>query len=147
MGTLLSQYQNAKKLTPAKVKRDLFKFIRTLEGGLAQINKDTLNKKSEDVLGNAIGFYSRATEEITGGRKKEGDAFDLLETGDFLGGLTAKVQNNSILFDTKDSKKEEVLKNLLSSDIFGLQDDDLNDVLERFVEPFLQLYFIDNILK
>ena len=138
---------NAKKLTKSKVKKDLFNFIRQLEGGLAVINRDTIFKKSEDIQGDPIGFYSRATQEITGGRKKEGDPFDLRESGTFLDSLYAKVQNDSILFDTTDSKKNKVLKNLLSQDIFGLQDDDLNDLLEQKLAPFMVIYYTQELLK
>mgnify|MGYP003640620022 FL=1 len=138
---------NAKKLTKSKVKKDLFNFIRTLEGGLAVINRDTIFKKSEDTQGDPIGFYSRATEEITEGRKKEGDPFDLKESGTFLDGLYVKVQNDSILFDTTDPKKSEVLKNLLSEDIFGLQDSDLNDLLEQKLALFMVIYYTQELLK
>ena len=138
---------NSKKLTKSKVKKDLFNFIRQLEGGLAVINTDTIFKKSEDTQGDPIGFYSRATQEITGGRKKEGDPFDLRESGTFLDSLYAKVQNDSILFDTTDSKKNKVLKNLLSQDIFGLQDDDLNDLLEQKLAPFMVIYYTQELLK
>tara|TARA_R110000744_G_C18940809_1_gene514336 strand:- start:6 stop:449 length:444 start_codon:yes stop_codon:yes gene_type:complete len=144
-------YQNlinkAKRLTKSKVKKDLFNFIRQLEGGLAVINTDTIFKKSEDTQGDPIGFYSRATEEITEGRKKEGDPFDLRETGTFLDSLYVKVQNDSILFDTTDPKKSEVLKNLLSEDIFGLQDSELDELIEQKLAPFMVIYYAQELLK
>ena len=147
MQAYLNLYQNANRLTKSKVKADLFKFIRQLEGGLAVINRDTLFKKSQDIQGDSIGFYSRSTEEITGGRKREGDPFDLRESGTFLDSLYVKVQNDSILFDTTDPKKSEVLKNLLSEDIFGLQDNDLNDLLEQKLAPFMVIYYTQELLK
>jgi hypothetical protein len=114
---------------------------------LAVINRDTLFKKSQDIHGDSIGFYSRLTEEITGGRKREGHRFDLRESGTFLDSLYAKVQNDSILFDTTDPKKSEVLINLLSEDIFGLQDNDLNDLLEQKLAPFMVIYYTQELLK
>ena len=147
----MQAYQNlinkAKRLTKSKVKKDLFNFIRQLEGGLAVINTDTIFKKSEDTQGDPIGFYSRATEEITEGRKKEGDPFDLRETGTFLDSLYVKVQNDSILFDTTDPKKSEVLKNLLSEDIFGLQDSELDELIEQKLAPFMVIYYAQELLK
>lgn len=147
----MQEYQklitNAKTLTPSKVKSDLFKFIRQLEGGLAVINKDTIFKKSEDINGKSIGFYSRATEELTGGRKQEGDPFDLRESGLFLDSLFVKVQQDSILFDTTDPKKKEVLKNLLSTNIFGLQEKELNNLIKQKLEPFMIIYYTQNFLK
>ncbi|TDE53758.1 hypothetical protein [Flavobacterium sp. GT3P67] len=100
-----------------------------------------MNQDSEDVTGKPIGFYSPATELITNGRKKTGEPFDLTETGKFLDGIFAKVQSNSILFDTTDPKKKEVLKNLLTDDIFGLQDNDLKMVIDERLSPFLLNYY------
>jgi hypothetical protein len=141
MGNFLTVHQNAKQLTRSKVKKDLFDFIRTLEKEFAAINRATFFDDSEDVKGRPIGFYSRATELITNGRKRAGEPFDLKETGDFLEGIFAKVQRDSIFFDTQDSKKKEVLFNLLSDDIFGLQDEDLHSFLDRRVQPFITSYF------
>ena len=138
--------QKAKKLTPKKVETDLFNFIRTLEKELADINVDTLFNLSQDVEGNPIGFYSQGTEAITEGRKKAGDPFDLFETGEFLERLFAKVDRNSIFFDTKDPKKTEVLRNLLSTNIFGLSDEDLNKVISKHIQPFMITYFRKNLI-
>lgn len=137
----LSAQQKAKRLTPAKVKKDLFNFIRTLENELAQYNRAKLNIDSQDVNGNPIGFYSKATEVITNGRKKEGQPFTLFDTGRFLPSVFAKVSNDSIFFGATDPKTPEVLQNLLSTDIFGLQDEDLNTVLQDKVQPFLIEYY------
>jgi hypothetical protein len=114
---------------------------------LAVINRDTIFKKSEDTQGDPIGFYSRLTEEITGGRKEEGHRFDLRESGTFLDSLYVKVQNDSILFDTTDPKKSEVLKNLLSEDIFGLQDSELDELIEQKLALFMVIYYAQELLK
>lgn len=145
----MANFQQAIKrgnsLTPAKVSNDLFNFIRTLEAELAQYNKAALFIDSEDVFGNAIGFYSKATEAITEGRKKEGEPFNLFEEGAFLGGVFAKVEQDSIFFDTKDPKKQKVLSNLLSQDIFGLRDQDLRKAIDERILPFLLSYFRKNL--
>tara|TARA_A100000164_G_C21909415_1_gene774854 strand:- start:1607 stop:2044 length:438 start_codon:yes stop_codon:yes gene_type:complete len=138
--------KKAQSLTPQKVKSDLFRFIRTLEKELASVNADRLHTQSEDVDGNPIGFYSAATEAITGGRKRMGQPFDLKETGVFLNSLFAEVDNDSIFFDTSDDKKEEVLQNLLSKEIFGLTDLELNRVIEKELLPYLLEYFNKNLL-
>ena len=141
MGTILSLIKKAEALKPQKVKSDLFQFIRSIEAELVAYNAATLKDDSQDVKGNPIGFYSRATELITGGRKKQGDLFDLLETGTFLDSLFVKVQTDSLFFGNKDPKLKEVLKNTLSDDVFGLQDEDLNKVLETRVLPYLLKYY------
>lgn len=147
MATFLTLQEKAKKLTPTKVKSDLFTFIKTLEEELIAYNVATLHQDSEDIDGKPIGFYSYATELITNGRKKAGEPFDLLESGKFLDNVFAKVENNSIFFDTKDNKKQEVVKNLLSVNIFGLQDDDLNKIIETKLLPFMQNYYLKELLQ
>lgn len=147
MEAILQLHARAKKLTPTKVKRDLFKFIRTLERELAQYNKSQLFADSEDVEGNPIGFYSYATEVITKGRKKAGQPFNLYESGEFLGRLFAKVEKNSIFFDTKDGKRKEVLTHLLSTNIFGLTDENLNKIIEEKILPFMIDYYQKELLQ
>jgi len=143
----LKLINNSKKLTKSKVKKDLFNFIRTLEEEFAAYNRATLNDDSQTIDKKPLGFYSAATELITDGRKKRGEPFNLLETGDFLDGLFAKVQQNSILFDTTDSKKKEVIANLLNNNVFGLQDDDLNKTIETKLIPWAQSYFLKGFLN
>lgn len=141
MGTFLSLQEKARKLTPQRVRSDLFKFIRTIEEEFAQLNVNQLHNLSQDVFGNPIGFYSKKTEEITEGRKQEGQPFNLYETGEFLEKLFARVERNSIFFDTSDSKKPEVLMNLLSKDIFGLTDEQLNKVIREYILPYFLEYY------
>lgn len=146
MANFLTAQKKAIKLTPRKISSDLFNFIRTLERELALYNRANLNLDSQDIFGKPIGFYSKATELITNGRKKAGEPFDLLESNKFLPSIFAKVERESVFFNAKDSKKQEVLKNLLTQDIFGLQDEDLNRVIKDKLSPFLLKYFKKNLL-
>lgn len=146
MSNFLTQYEKAIKLTPQKVRNDLFVFVRTLETYFADLNVEQLHTESKDIFGNPIGFYSKGTEVITNGRKKEGDPFDLKESGQFLNELFAEVQGDSLFFDTKDEKKPEVLENLLSKDIFGLSDENLQEAINEKLLPFFQNYFFEQLL-
>jgi hypothetical protein len=146
MGNFQTAQVRAKKLTPQKISKDFFNFIRKIERELAQYNKAKIFIDSEDIFGEPIGFYSPATESITNGRKKAGDPFTLFDEGDFLGGLFAEVRGQSIHFDTKDPKKNEVLKNTLTSDIFGLQDGDLKKAIDERILPFLLVYYKKNLI-
>ncbi len=139
------QREVRKTLTPQKIRSDLFAFIRTMERELAQINRDTLNKKSQDVDGKPIGFYSQATEIITGGRKAKGQPFDLKETGVFLNSIYARVEEESIFFDATDPKLGEIMQNTLSDDLFGLQDQDLNKVIDEKMLPFFITYLSERL--
>lgn len=139
------QLQIRKTLTPRRISDDLFAFIRTLESEFAKINRDTLNQKSQDIDGHPVGFYSQATELITGGRKAKGQPFDLKETGVFLNSIYAKVEKESIFFDSRDPKLDEILQNTLTDDLFGLQDEDLNRVIDEKILPFFITYLIERL--
>ncbi|CAL2077697.1 conserved protein of unknown function [Tenacibaculum sp. 190524A02b] len=150
MQEIIELQKRALALKPERVRHDFFRFIRGLETYLANLNKEQLNKNSQDVFGNPLGFYTKTTEYITlnnallvkGSKiKREGEPYDLEDTGDFLKSITASVNSNSILFESNDPKKNEVISNLLSPDILGLSDQDLNKVIEeKFVPYFIKYY-------
>lgn len=153
MSAFLEAQTRAKKLTPQKIKIDLFNFIRTLEKTFADLNREALNKDSKDVFGKDVGFYSKATDVITtwefiqGKRndiKAEGEPFTLKEENDFLPSIFAKVEKDSIFFDATDPKKKKVLANTLTPDLFGLRDEDLTTAIEERILPFTQKYFKEN---
>lgn len=145
MANFLQAQQTAKAIRPAKVRSELFDFIRRIEKELVAYNTATIFEDSQDVNGKPIGFYSKATELITGGRKAKGQPFDLMETGDFLESFFAKVGRNTIQFGATDPKLRDVLQNLLTNDIFGLQDDDLNKVINDRFLPFLLKHYRANL--
>lgn len=133
--------EKAKNLSPERINNDFFEFVRKIREELADYNRRALNEDSQDIYGKAIGFYSRATEEITEGRKEFGQPFDLKETGVFLESIFAKVSNDSIFFGANDPKLNDIILNLLSKEILGLRDEDLQTVIaERFL-PFFLDYF------
>ena len=138
--------KQAVKLTPKKVSDDLFRFIRTIEKKMADLNREQLNKESSDVFGNPIGFYSVATDILTDGEKEFGTPFTLFDTGVFLPTIFARVAGPVVLFGANDPKTDEVLENLLSRDIFGLSDEGLRLVVNQDIVPFLQGYFSKQLL-
>lgn len=146
MANFQTAQKKAKRLTPQRISSDLFKFIRTIEEEFAAFNRATIFDDSEGIKGQSIGFYSKATDLITGGEKAAGDPFTLKDTGKFLDELFAKVKGTSILFGTDDPKKKEVFKNLLTEDLFGLQDDDLKRIIDSRILPFLLKYFRKNLI-
>lgn len=148
MATLKEQLQKAKNLTSQNISDELFNFIKTIQEKFTELNKEQLFETSEDIFGDPIGYYSRATEYITtnnallgyGGEiKKEGEPYNLRETGAFLKGLFIDVKNGSIYFGSKDSKTELILsnENLLSKNLFGLQEENLRELIDKDLLPFV----------
>lgn len=138
MATLVKQLQKSKKLTPEKIVSDVFKFLQSIEDELVAYNVATLHEESEDIFGNPIGFYSKGTELISKGKKKAGDPFDLLDTGKLLDSAFAKTKSETVTFGFKDPKLKDVLQNLLSKDIAGLQEEDKIKVIKTRVLPYFQ---------
>lgn len=150
MATFQQAQQNALRVTPQRISDDLFSFIRTLEQYLVELNREALNKRSEDVEGKPIGFYSPATEYISlnnallgkGNKiKRAGDPFTLEETGFLLKSIFTRVEQESIFFENNDPKLLEVFRNTLSDNLFGLQDVDLQSALDEKIRPFLIHFF------
>lgn len=142
MATFQEQLKRAKNLQQNKLQKDLFKFIKSIEKLLLEKNKAQLNEDSKDIFGKPIGFYSQATEIITGGKKAKGQPFDAFETGDFLKGFYMQEVSGVLRFGSTDSKTQTILnsKDWLSDELFGLSDENLKEVITEKLLPF----FIDN---
>lgn len=148
MATLKQQLQKARILTSQNISDELFNFIKTIQEKFEDLNREQLFETSEDIFGNPIGYYSKATEYITtnnallgyGGRiKREGDPYDMRDTGNFLKGLYIDVKRGEIVFKSKDAKTDLILsnKNLLSTSLFGLQEDNLRELINNDLLPFV----------
>jgi len=135
MATLFEQLQKSKKLKPENIKRDLSKFIRSIEKQIIDKNKEQIEVDSKDIHGNAIGFYSYATELISGGAKKQGDPFTGKDTGNFY----MQEVSGVIRLGSTDPKTNEILssEHWLSDDLFGLSDENLSKIIEENILPFV----------
>jgi uncharacterized protein (UPF0335 family) len=133
----------AKRLEPGIVSKELFDFIKSLSDYLIEMNKKQLNEDSKDIYGEAIGFYSKATEIITKGAKKAGEPFDAKDTGSFLDKFYMTVSNNTFYFGSTDPKTDDILSsdNWLSHDLFGLTDENLQIAIETKFKPFIIDYY------
>jgi len=128
-----------KKIDSSALSQAMFEFIRSIESEMVDLNRKQLNEKSKDVYGDAIGFYSYATEVITKGRKKKGEPFDAKDTGSLLDKMYARIEKEMIVFGSTDNKVPLILDsdNWLSKDLFGLTDQDLQKVIEDRIKPFV----------
>ena len=137
MATLRQALRNAKKVNPLTLEREIFRIVRRIETDFTGANRDQLFKNSSDIFGNPIGFYSKATENITGGRKKEGQPYNMFDTGNFLRDLFARVKGDSIVFGSDDGKVDEILSNrrLLSKKLFGLTNQNLTRIIQEEILP------------
>ena len=98
--------------------------------------------KGEDSEGKVLGYYTRMTEILSGGRKKQGDRYNLLDTGDFRQHtyLLSTQKGKDLLFDF-DSSGANTSKILtkIGSTVFGLQDKNKDEFTTIAVEKAIQL--------
>lgn len=109
--TPLAKY--AQRLVSAKgTEPVLFKAVldnREVEEIIIKMNtRDQIQAQGIDTEGQIIGTYSFATEVITGGRKQEGQPFDLTDTGEFIASWKVIVRTGSILILTNPKKFDPI---------------------------------------
>ena len=143
MANFQQQLEKANAIKPELVSKALFDFIKSIEKELIDLNKKQLNEDSKDIYGEAIGFYSHATEVISKGSKKRGEPFDAKDTGGFLNNFYMTVLNETFYFGSTDPKTDDILDspNWLSSDLFGLSEENLREVIETKFKPFIINYY------
>ena len=143
MANFHTQLEKSKNINEIKISNDLFDYIRSISEELTELNVKQLNEDSKDIFGKSIGFYSEATELITGGKKRKGDPFTAKDTGDFLKGIYANVFKDNVLFGSSDPKTDDILDSpdWLSNDLFGLTDENLKEVIENKILPFVLMNY------
>ena len=142
MATFHQQLQRSKSVSSEIISKELFLFIKTVSEYLVDLNKKQINKDSQDIYGKAIGFYSKATDILTNGKKEWGTPFTGKDTGDWLDSFYVTVLDNIFYFGSTDPKTDDILssKHWLSHSLFGLTDENLQDVIETKIKPFIMDY-------
>jgi hypothetical protein len=143
MANFEQQIAKAKQLNPDKISKALFKFIRSIEKQILDKNKEQLFENSQDIHGQAIGFYSYATELITKGRKKKGEPFDGKESGDLFKQMYMQEVSGVIRFGSRSPHYADILKSKswLSKDILGLTDKNLKELIKTELLPFIITHY------
>lgn len=146
MATLQQQLNRAKTLNRNDLVVELLNVIRKLEKTFVNLNISQIHDNSTDVFGNALGFYSEATEYITLNRallgqegeiKRAGEPYTGKDTGNWFEGFYMKVENGTLYFGSDDPKNDDILRgeHWLSTEFFGLTDDNLRGVIEQSILP------------
>lgn len=89
-------------------------------------------QKGQDVDGNILGIYSHATEVFSEGRKKAGDPFTLLDTGDFYANThlfnTQSPDTLLLNFDSPSGRNTADLLKKIGPRMFGLQKESIDKI-------------------
>jgi hypothetical protein len=104
------------------------------------IQNEQLIDKGIDAQGEIIGRYSKATEIISGGLKKAGEPYNLLDTGSFFRSMFIDVLENSIEIDASSGTFREMQnQNWWRISILGLTTDNLDEYVELLKENYIEL--------
>ena len=82
----------------------------------------------QDGNGNPMGFYSRATEIITQGRKQEGDPYNLFDTGAFYNSMFVVAMADRLNFEADADKAGGNLYELYGNAITKLTDENFENL-------------------
>jgi len=122
----------------------LFDSVAWLDAHTPQVKEDVLNLIREaqlmaegvDENNEIIGTYSYMTEVISGGRKQEGDPYNLNDTGEFFRSMYIKVLADSIIIDANYQKMED--KDWWSISILGLTQENLDKYAQMVKENYIK---------
>jgi len=109
---------------------------------MVELNKAQINKDSQDIYGKAIGFYSKATDILTNGQKEWGTPFTGKDTGNWLDKFYVTVLDDVFFFGSTDPKADDIhdSPHWLSQSLYGLTDENLKDVIDTKIKPFVMNY-------
>lgn len=103
------------------------------------IRNNQLTNEGIDEAGRIIGYYSFLTEIISGGAKREGDPYDLNDSGSFYRSMFVQVFKDSFVIDANSQTFFEMkTQNWYSDGILGLTDENLQKVIQKIGEKYRQ---------
>lgn len=103
-----------------KTKQEIISWVQN------RLRTEGTNKKGE-----VIGYYSLATELISGGRKQFNTHYTLFDEGDFYASMFVMVFIDEFVIDADSDKGEEDLFEKYGTGIIGLTDEEINRLVEK----------------
>jgi len=100
------------------------------------IQKDQLTEKGVDSKNQIIGFYSLATEFITDGRKREGDPYDLNDSGSFYRSMFVLLLRDAIVFDADSEKMSD--QHWWKNEILNLTEENLQKYTDEIRKNYVK---------
>jgi len=106
---------------------------------------DQLGKERIDSLGERLGFYSFATEHLSGGRKKQGEPINLNDTGAFWESWKVFINGSQIEIDAdpikeNPNKKDTNLFEQYGIDVLGLTEKNLQVLIDEAFKQYIEWY-------
>ena len=138
----------SKKLTDNEYIRDIISDVDANTFILHSNANEQLFEQGRNALGVEIASYAPYRPYTIEQKKKKGQPYDrvtLRDTGAFEKSFAIKIGRNEFYIDSDDWKTEKLVKKY-GEEIFGLTDENLNELKEKIILPDLILH-IKNDLK
>lgn len=166
MANFLIAHQKAKILTPQKIESDLFRFIKSIENEIFDLNVKQL-EKAENAEGGTLvnrnsrfsGKYSPVTDAIAsssvaialGGTPRKdkiaGQLYNFDWTGDFLGNFKMDLFSDKVeIFSTGEGSGGKAAFFDGYQSLYGLSPESIGEIINRRILPFMQDYFRKNLI-
>jgi len=100
------------------------------------IQQDQLFEKGVDETGQIIGYYSAYTEMLTNGRKKEGEPYNLFDTGDFYRSMVFLLGKDFFEVDADPIKDNDNLFTKFGEGIIGLTEESKEKLKTELLERY-----------
>lgn len=99
------------------------------------IQDEQLIKSGVDSEGRVIGYYSALTEILSEGRKKQGDPYNLEDTGEFFMSMFVKVLADGIIINADYAKMQG--QDWWDLNILNLTEENLNKYVAKIKENYI----------
>jgi len=131
--------QQLKSMGSFQLEKDLFRYVKIeLVHVIKSYNMEQIFQDSEDIYGNPLGTYS--VDHYQAG-KRIGDPFDMVDSGAFRRGFKVEVLYRKIKITSTTPHLKDMLSNsdgrFDSTHFFGLNDDNYNEFVKEFINPFV----------
>lgn len=141
MGVLRDWQKHLRKLTPKKIERDVLKILKSEEALIVDANTEQL-MRGEDSEGNVIDppYASKHYAELKLFLNPAG-VVDLNLTGAFHAKFRLVVSKGWPAYLYSTDKKAPELKEKYGKDIYGVQQESLDDIVDSSILPKVQAYY------
>ena len=99
------------------------------------IQEKQLIEKGVDSEGSVIGYYSALTEILSEGRKKQGDPYNLEDTGEFFMSMFVEVLAGGIIINANYAKMQG--QDWWDLNILNLTEENLNKYVAKIKENYI----------
>ena len=145
MDIIKQHLEKLKRVQPNELNDALFNFLLSIEKTILDLNRREQLFQGVDANNDPLfsqryqrGEYSELTEKISKGRKVAGTHYTLEDTGDFFKGFFLEFDKDKLLFGSRDSKTSLLIGDF--GDIFGLTPENLSNLIQERVKPYLLEY-------